>query len=35
MTIIKVIEDWVPERLKITGTTTVLTANTIYLGRNS
>lgn len=35
MTMIKVIEDWVPERLKITDTTTVLTANTIYLGINS
>lgn len=35
ITIIKVRESWVPERLKLTATVTVLSANTIYLERNS
>lgn len=33
--IIKVVEGWIPEKFKITASTIVLIANTIYLGRNS
>jgi len=35
ISVIKVREDWIPEKLKLTATKTIIIANTVYLERNS
>ena len=35
ISVIKVREDWIPEKLKLTATKTIVIANTVYLERNS